>query len=149
MLRNSRIKLTQGVIDWIAHAETKPHILLSASAVGYYGVQVQGDNTPLSETSPPSAIFMSQLCQDWEDTAKQATQYGVNVACMRFGMVLGRGGALPMMLMPVYLGLGGRMGTGKQWLAWIHVQDVLRGLAHVWQIQAAQQRVLPSFHPDR
>ena len=146
VLRNSRIKLTQGVIDWIAHAETKPQILLSASAVGYYGVQVQGDNTPLSETSPPSAIFMSQLCQDWEDAAKQATQYGVNVACMRFGMVLGQGGALPMMLMPVYLGLGGRMGTGKQWLAWIHVQDVLCGLAHVWKIQAAQHADFQAYN---
>jgi uncharacterized protein (TIGR01777 family) len=59
--------------------------------------------------------------------------YGVQVECMRFGLVLGKGGALPMMLMPILLGLGGKLGSGRQWLSWIHVEDVVRGMAHRWQ----------------
>ncbi|MBK8454342.1 MAG: TIGR01777 family oxidoreductase [Thiofilum sp.] len=132
VLRASRIQLTQTLIDWMAQQTTKPPVLLSASAIGYYGIQRQGDQTALTETSPPQAIFMSELCQDWEKTALQAQSYGVKVATMRFGVVLGQGGALPMMLLPVKLGVGGRMGTGQQWMSWIHLEDLLQALAHAW-----------------
>jgi len=133
ILRQSRIGLTQNVIDWIAKAEHKPRLLLSASAIGYYGIQKQSDTTDLLETSTPQHIFMSQLCQAWEKVAQTASTYDVNVICMRFGLILGNQGALPTMLMPIKLGLGGKLGTGHQWVSWIHVQDVLRAIAHLMQ----------------
>ncbi len=131
-LRRSRIDLTQRLVAWIAVAEHKPRLLLSASAIGYYGVQPKGDNTVLNEDSAPQAIFMSELCQDWERAAGAASISAVRVACMRLGLVFGEQGPLPMMLMPFKLGIGGRIGRGNQWLSWIHVRDVLRGMAHVW-----------------
>jgi len=130
-LRRSRIGLTQEVIAWIARASHKPRVLLSASAIGYYGVQPQGDDTELAEDSNPQAIFMSQLCSEWETAAQGAGQYGVQVACMRFGLVFGHQGSLPQMLLPIRLGVGGPLGSGRQWLSWVHVHDVLRGIAHL------------------
>jgi uncharacterized protein (TIGR01777 family) len=132
-LRRSRIGLTRRVVDWIGKAEHKPFLFLSASAIGYYGIQAIGDRTALIETAPPQPVFMSDLCREWEEAAQAAAQYGVQVECMRFGLVLGLGGALPMMLLPILLGLGGRLGSGRQWLSWIHVDDVVRGIAHRWQ----------------
>lgn len=134
VLLASRVALTQSVVDWIARAQHKPRLLLSASAIGYYGIQPQGDTTGLVETSPPQTIFMSQLCQQWETQALRANDFGVAVKVMRFGVVLGRGGALPMMLLPIKLGMGSKLGTGKQWFSWIHVQDLLRAMAHIWQL---------------
>ena len=132
-LRASRVKLTGGVVDWIARARHKPLLLLSASAIGYYGIQPQGDSAQLDETAPPQPVFMSDLCREWEEAAGAAAQYGVQVECMRFGLVLGRQGALPMMLLPIRLGLGGRLGSGRQWLSWIHVDDLIAGVAHRWR----------------
>lgn len=133
VLRKSRIRTTENVIEWIAQATHKPRLFLSASAIGYYGIQARGDDGLLTEDSSPQAIFMSQLCQEWEAAAHGAAQYGVRVNCMRFGLVLGEEGALPMMLLPIRLGLGGRLGDGQQWLSWIHVEDLLRAIAHLWQ----------------
>lgn len=131
-LLDSRVGTTRSVVEWIARSTHKPRLLLNGSAIGYYGVQPQGDDSELSEDSPPQPIFMSELCQQWEAEAAKAAAYGVSVACMRFGLVLGHGGALPMMLLPFKLGLGGRTGSGQQWLAWIHVRDLLRAMAHIW-----------------
>lgn len=136
-LRRSRIGLTQGVVNWIAQARHKPFLFLSASAIGYYGIQAIGDATALDESAPPQAIFMSDLCREWEEAAHAAASHGVQVECMRFGLVLGRQGALPMMLLPIRFGLGGRLGSGRQWLSWIHVDDLLRAMAHRWQRAAA------------
>lgn len=133
VLRRSRIDTTKNVVNWIARATHKPRLFLSASAIGYYGIQARGDAGLLQEDSAPQAIFMSQLCQEWEAAAHAATQHGVKVMCMRFGLVLGKEGALPMMLLPIRLGLGGRLGDGQQWLSWIHVEDLLRAIAHLWQ----------------
>lgn len=144
-LRRSRINLTNSIVDWIGRAKTKPRLLLSASAIGYYGIQQQGDATSLDESAPPQEIFMSRLCQDWEHAAQGASQYGVKVCCMRFGVVLGQQGALPMMLLPIRLGFGGRLGSGKQWQSWIHVQDLLSGIAHLAQMSASGQL---KFTPD-
>jgi uncharacterized protein (TIGR01777 family) len=138
VLRRSRIGLTQQVVSWIARAERKPFLLLSASAIGYYGIQEIGDDAELDEAAPPQPVFMSDLCREWEAAAGAAAQYGVQVECMRFGLILGMQGALPMMLLPVKLGLGGRLGSGRQWLSWIHVEDVVRGIAHRWQQAAAE-----------
>jgi hypothetical protein len=132
-LRRSRVKLTQGVVDWIGRARHQPFLFLSASAIGYYGIQRIGDQAALDESAPPQPVFMSDLCREWEQAAGAAAQYGVQVECMRFGLVLGKGGALPMMLLPIRLGLGGRLGSGRQWLSWMHVEDLVRGIAHRWQ----------------
>lgn len=132
-LRRSRIGLTGQVVEWIARAEHKPFLMLSASAIGYYGIQRIGDDTELDEGAPPQPVFMSDLCREWEQSAGAAAAHGTQVECMRFGLVLGRGGALPMMLLPILLGLGGRLSSGRQWLSWIHVDDVVRGMAHRWQ----------------
>lgn len=137
-LLRSRIGLTQRLVAWIANAEHKPSLLMSASAIGYYGIQRIGDATILDETVPAQPIFMSDLCREWEAAASEATKYGVRVECMRFGLVLGKQGALPMMMIPILLGLGGSLGTGQQWLSWIHVDDVLGGMAHVWKEAAAR-----------
>jgi uncharacterized protein (TIGR01777 family) len=136
-LRASRIGLTRRVVDWIGRARHKPFLFLSASAIGYYGIQQIGDQAALDESTPPQPVFMSDLCREWEEAAGAAAQYGVQVECMRFGLVLGKGGALPMLLLPIRLGLGGRLGSGRQWLSWIHVEDVVRGIAHRWR-QAAK-----------
>jgi uncharacterized protein (TIGR01777 family) len=132
VLLQSRVGTTNKLVDWIAKAQHKPRLLLNGSAIGYYGVQPRGDSTLLTEASPPQPIFMSRLCQEWEAAAKAAAQYGVKVICMRFGLVMGQQGALPMMLLPIKLGLGGRLGHGQQWLSWIHVQDLLRAMAFLW-----------------
>jgi len=132
-LLHSRVALTQTVVDWIAQTAHKPRLLLSASAIGYYGIQARGDAAGLGEDSPPQPIFMSQLCQQWEAAAHAAQAHGTRVVCFRLGLVLGHGGPLPMMLMPIRLSLGGPLGHGQQSFSWIHVQDVLRAMAHVWQ----------------
>jgi uncharacterized protein (TIGR01777 family) len=134
VLRRSRVALTGRVVDWIARAGHKPFLFLSASAIGYYGIQQIGDATPLDEGAPPQPMFMSDLCREWEEAAGAAAQYGAQVECLRFGLVLGKGGALPMMLLPIRLGIGGKLGGGSQWLSWIHVDDVVGAMAHRWQL---------------
>lgn len=129
VLRASRIDVTRKLVDWIATAQYKPDLLLSASAIGYYGVQPRGDDRELAEDAPPHAMFMSVLCRDWEAAAQAAHAHGVTVACMRFGLVLGRQGALPMMLRPIWLGLGGPLAGGAQWLSWIHIHDLIGAVA--------------------
>ncbi|MTW09495.1 TIGR01777 family protein [Pseudoduganella eburnea] len=136
VLRGSRAGLTKDVVDWIAKAGRKPRLMINASAIGYYGIQPQGSEQVLNEASPPQAIFMSQLCQEWEAAASRAREYGVPVALARFGVVFGHGGALPGMLLPFRLGFGGRMGTGRQRNSWIHLYDLLAAMAHVWRLGA-------------
>ena len=144
VLMDSRIGTTHSLVEWIARSTRKPALLLNASAIGYYGVQQQGDDSPLSETSPPQPVFMSELCQAWEAEAATAAAHGVRVACMRFGLVLGHEGALPMMLLPIKLGVGGRSGSGRQWLSWIHVHDLLRAMAHLWRLPAGTEEARAS-----
>ena len=93
-LLRSRVGVTRSIVDWIAKARQKPRLLLSASAIGYYGTQAKGDQTILTEESKPQPIFMSTLCQEWEQAAQAAGRHGVKTICMRFGLVLGRQGAL-------------------------------------------------------
>jgi uncharacterized protein (TIGR01777 family) len=133
-LRKSRVALTDKLVAWIAAAQRKPALMLSGSAIGYYGIQGPGDATLLTESAGPQPIFMSDLCREWEQAASKAGADGVRVARMRFGLVLGTGGALPMMLLPIRLGLGGPLGGGRQWLSWIHVDDVVGAMAHLCRI---------------
>jgi uncharacterized protein (TIGR01777 family) len=100
---------------------TKPELLISGSAIGYYGDH--GD-TILTEYSGVKEDFSQQLCADWENEAKKAEQFGIRVCLIRTGLVLGdRGGLLQRMLLPFKLCLGGRLGSGQQWMSWIHRED--------------------------
>ena len=145
-LMRSRVGLTRDLVQWMATRASMPRCLLSASAIGYYGVQPQSDETPLTEEGAPQGMFMSRLCQAWEQAAGEAVLLGVRVACLRFGLVLGHAGALPALLLPVRLGLGGRLGSGMQWLSWVHIDDLLRALAHIWQALERSPGTAPNFY---
>ncbi len=121
IIRDSRINLTEQLIACIARMTIKPAVLISGSAIGYYGEQ---GNTILAEHSPKGEDFSAQLCYDWEHAAKQAQQFGVRVCLIRTGLVIaGDGGLLQRLLLPFRLGLGGRLGNGQQWMSWIHRDD--------------------------
>ena len=140
VLHASRSGVTQALVDWVGAAQHRPAWLLSASAIGYYGVQAAGDAAALGEDAPSQGIFMSELCQRWERTAEGMAAHGVAVAVIRLGVVLGTQGALPKMLQPFRLGLGVQMGGGDQMLSWIHLDDVLGAVAHLleqWQATPA------------
>jgi len=132
LLRASRTGVTTELVDWIGRAAHKPRLLISGSAIGYYGVQARSDTQALTEDAAPQNIFMSHLCQEWEAAAARAQSHGVAVAVLRLGVVLGplRGGlgALPQMLLPVRLGLSGQLGDGQQIISWVHLADVLGGI---------------------
>lgn len=120
-LRDSRIKLTEQLVAFIGSLAVKPEVLISGSAIGIYGDQ--GD-TLLTENSPTSPDFAQQLCADWEQAARQAESLGVRVCLIRTGLVLDNGGGLLQRMLPAFrLGLGGRLGSGKQWMSWIHRRD--------------------------
>lgn len=123
VLRDSRIKLTQQLGNWIAQSREQPEVLINGSAIGIYGSH--GDEI-LDENSPATIDFSQQLCADWENAALQVQTVGVRVCLIRTGLVLGQGGGLlKRMLLPFRFGLGGRLGNGQQWMSWIHLQDWL------------------------
>jgi hypothetical protein len=120
-LRSSRIDTTRTLVTAIGKAKKKPAFLINASAVGYYGPQ--GDEV-ITEESGRGGGFLAGLCSDWEEEAKRAESYGVRVIRLRTGIVLGKGGgALAKMVPPFKLFIGGPLGSGKQWMPWIHVED--------------------------
>lgn len=130
-LLESRIGTTRSIVAWIERAAHKPRLLLSASAVGYYGVQDQSDPTALKETSPGGTDFVADICRQWEEAAHLVTSQDVSLAILRFGVVLGHQGALAVMRRPFLAGVGGRVGTGRQVVSWIHIDDVLNIVAHI------------------
>jgi len=120
-LRSSRIDSTRALVQAIGKAKLKPKFLLSASAVGYYGPH--GDEV-VTEQTAAGADFLSSLCVDWEAEALKAEADGVRVAVVRTGIVLDRGkGALKKMVPPFKMFLGGPLGSGNQWMPWIHIED--------------------------
>jgi uncharacterized protein len=123
-LLRSRIDTTRALTDLCARLDRPPRVLVSASAVGYYGVR---GSEELDEQAAPQPIFQSTLCQQWEAAARAAESCGMRVVTLRLGLVLARdGGALPSLARPVRMGLGVTLGTGRQWMSWIHIDDVLR-----------------------
>ncbi len=144
VLHASRSGVTQALVDWVAQAAQRPRWLLSASAIGYYGTQPPGDPAALGEDAPPQPIFMSELCQRWEQTAQGMSAYGVAVATVRLGVVLGTQGALPKMLQPFRFGLGTQTGRGDQVLSWVHLDDVLGVVAHLLSRLDAAPALLPT-----
>jgi uncharacterized protein (TIGR01777 family) len=122
LLWSSRISLTETLLAWLESREQKPELLISGSAVGWYG---DGGERELTEDSPPVAEdFASQLCIAWEETAQRAEASGVRVVLVRTGLVLSaEGGFLSRLLLPFKLALGGPIGNGRQWMPWIHIND--------------------------
>ncbi len=119
----SRVDGTEKLIHALARSDKRPSVFVCASAVGYYGSR--GDEV-LAEDSPPGYDFLARVCLDWERAADAAQPAGMRVVKLRIGMVLGReGGALAKMLPVFRLGLGGRLGSGRQWTSWIHREDLL------------------------
>ncbi|SDT28883.1 TIGR01777 family oxidoreductase [Pseudomonas oryzae] len=122
LLWESRVTLTRQLVDWLASRPLKPRVLLSGSAVGWYG---DGGERRLSEDSAAGGEdFGSELCFAWEGEARRAEELGVRVVLIRTAPVLAReGGMLGRLLPPFRLGLGGRLGSGRQWMPWIHIED--------------------------
>jgi len=122
----SRVETTQSIVALCGRLETPPKTLVSASAMGYYGDQGDRDVT---EDTPPNHEFVHELCDRWETEARKAEAHGVRVAVARIGLVLDQGGGmLARTLTPFKLGVGGRLGDGKQYMPWIHRDDMVRVL---------------------
>jgi uncharacterized protein (TIGR01777 family) len=127
-LRDSRVVGTRNVVQAIDMASRKPRVLVSASAVGYYGPR--GDE-PLTEESPPGADFLAGVCVEWESAARTMQAPDVRLVIVRIGVVISPdGGALAQMLTPFKLGVGGPVGNGRQWMSWVHTDDVIGVILH-------------------
>jgi uncharacterized protein (TIGR01777 family) len=125
-IRESRVKGTSLLSEVLAQRSRPPSVFLCASAIGYYGDR--GDEL-LTEQSAPGEDFLSSVCVEWENATKPAIEKGIRTIHTRFGVILDAGGgALAQMLTPFRMGIGGRVGTGKQWMSWIALGDVVNGL---------------------
>ena len=125
-IRESRVKGTKLLGDALANLSNPPPAFVSASAIGYYGHR--GDEL-LNEGSAPGNDFLSEVCVEWEQGTALATEKGIRVVNTRFGIILdANGGALAKMLPPFRMGIGGRIGSGKQWMSWITLDDVVGGI---------------------
>ncbi|HXR09359.1 MAG TPA: TIGR01777 family oxidoreductase, partial [Candidatus Acidoferrales bacterium] len=125
---DSRVLGTRRLVDAIARVRHTPKVLVCASAIGYYGDR--GDEV-LTESSTPGSGFLADVCRGWESEADRAAQFGLRVVKLRIGFVLGKGGgALARMIPALRAFVGGRLGSGKQWMPWIHVHDVAEMFVH-------------------
>jgi uncharacterized protein (TIGR01777 family) len=124
VLRVSRVETTRGLVAAMEKMGRRPQVLVSASATGYYGDR--GDEI-LTEESGGRGDFLSHLAEEWESEAVKAQALGVRVVRVRFGIILAKkGGALPQMMLPFRIGAGGKLGSGKQWMSWVALEDVVR-----------------------
>ncbi len=123
VLRSSRVKTTMALVNALAKLKARPRVLVSASAVGFYGDR--GDET-LTEESTPGQGFLPKVSMDWEAEARKAEALGMRVVLTRFGIILAKqGGALPQMMKPFKFFVGGKLGSGRQWMSWITLEDVI------------------------
>ena len=123
ILCTSRVDSTRFLVESLARLKQKPRVFVSASAIGYYGNRA---DEVLDESSASGSGFLAEVCRDWEAEALRAQSSGIRTVLPRFGVILSeKGGALTQMLTPFKLGLGGRLGTGKQWMSWIALDDVV------------------------
>lgn len=126
-IRDSRVAGTDAIVNAIGKTSTRTMTLINASAVGFYGNR---GADPLDEKAPAGRGFLAEICRQWEASAKVATRYGARVVMMRTGVVLSpKGGALLAMLTPFRLCVGGRLGNGRQWMSWITLDDLVRGIS--------------------
>ena len=123
VLRSSRVETTRALVNALAKMAVRPRVLVSASATGFYGSR--GDEI-LNEESSPGSDFLSEIAGEWEAEAEKAEVLGIRVVRARFGVILAKhGGALPQMARPFRFGVGGRLGSGRQWLSWVSLEDVV------------------------
>jgi hypothetical protein len=135
LLLDSRIKPTQAILDYITRIEVKPKVLISGSAIGWYGAQ---GNKPLNENSSFTQDFAHDLCETWEQLAMRATEYGVPVALVRTGIVIHpTGGMVGKLLTPFKMCVGGQLGDGEQIMSWISRTDWIRAAWFIMQQQLA------------
>lgn len=123
LIHDSRQSATERLVAALKEASPRPPVLVSASAVGIYGDR---KDEVLGELDALGSDFLAQVCRDWEAAAMAAEEFGVRTTLVRIGVVLGHGGALEKMLPPFKSGLGGPIGSGRQWLSWIHIRDLCR-----------------------
>ena len=124
---SSRIESTKEIIRIVQNLNNKPKVLINASAVGIYPVSETAVYT--EQANETATDFLGNVVTQWEETAMQAEHVGIRTCLTRFGVILEKGeGALPMMVLPYKLGVGGTIGSGKQWISWIHIEDVARGI---------------------
>jgi len=132
-IRDSRVKGTKFLAESLARLQQPPKVIVCASAIGYYGNR---GNEILREESAPGTGFLAEVGQQWEKAAEPAAQRGIRVVNLRFGIVLSpRGGALSMMLVPFKMGMGGNLGSGKQVMSWVAIDDVIGAIHHVLATQ--------------
>jgi uncharacterized protein (TIGR01777 family) len=130
-IRASRVEGTRILVEGLRKLSKPPSVLVGSSAVGFYGNRGDED---LDETSRPGTGYLTEICQAWEAETARASELGMRVVSLRTGIVLStKGGALAQMLLPFKLGLGGPVGSGKQWMSWIHIDDVVGGFQFALQ----------------
>ena len=136
-IRESRLSTTSNLVEAMARRPAgEPAVLVSASAVGYYGFS---DERPLDESAPAGDDFLAQVCRDWEAQALKAEETGARVVLARFGIVLGEGGGALAQMLPLFSkGLGGPLGSGKQYFSWIHQKDLVSALVFCLDHQGIQ-----------
>ncbi len=127
-IRDSRILSTRNLVASFADVDTKPDVFVCASAIGLYGDS--GDES-WTEESPAGTDFLAEVCEEWEAEAHKASEYGTRIVSIRIGLVLGIGGGLLQQVLPPFkMGVGGKLGSGNQWMSWIHVDDVVGIVLH-------------------
>lgn len=128
-IHDSRVIGTRNLAQSLAQAKHRPQIFLCSSAIGYYGNR---DDEPLTEESAPGSGFLAEVCQEWEAATQPAAEAGIRTVAIRTGVVLSReGGALAKMLPAFKMGVGGKIGDGRQWMSWIDVQDLVGAIHHI------------------
>lgn len=132
----SRVDSGAAVVQAVERASRKPRVLIQASAVGYYGPRRDEE---ITEEAPAGSDFLARVCVDWEASTAPVEAMGVRRAVVRTGMLLSiRGGALPLLALPVRMFVGGRLGSGKQWVPWIHISDEVAAIQFLLENEAAQ-----------
>jgi uncharacterized protein (TIGR01777 family) len=135
-IRDSRVSGTRSLTHALAKAEKKPRVLVAASAVGYYGDRA---DEVLNERSSPGTGFLADVCREWEAATHPAIDAGIRTVQIRTGVVLSaEGGALRKMLPPFRMGAGGKLGSGRQWMSWIHIQDMIGAIHHILKTDLLQ-----------
>lgn len=122
-IRDSRVDGTRNLLSTLEVLPVRPAVLVCASAIGYYGDRA---DAVLDEQAPPGSDFLANVCREWEAEADRARGLGMRVVSVRIGVVLGKGGGALARMVPVFrAGLGGRLGSGRQWMSWIHIDDLI------------------------
>ena len=135
-IRDSRVLGTRNLAEALSATSERPRVLITASAVGYYGNR---SDELLREDSPSGQDFLAEVCREWEAATKMAARNGIRTVNLRFGLILSSaGGALKQMLVPFRMGVGGRIGDGRQWWSWIDVSDVVGAIHYVMKTDQLQ-----------